>query len=936
MSFVGWGMIGCFGLMLGSQGGHLDPHADVSANVEPPTDVPSEVRPTEVPNEDAPTTVRGEPPSETSTSGSPDAIRPPALVSTVEAHYPEGAPDDAGVRVVLKLTIDAEGQVSSAEVVESGGEPFDRAAADAVLQFRFTPATRGGTAVPSQILYAYVFEPSEKGSPDAPTGGSLQGRVSLTGDGESPVAGAMVTLSDGDHEFTLRTDLDGAFAFEQLPPGTYALLVHAEGVGRIEVPVEVTAGSSPQRLVLRLPPEGASVVTVNVRGPSEAQVLRESARAVTVIDTERAKRQTLDLGEVLARTQGIGVQRGGGLGADTRFSLNGLTDDQIRFFLDGIPLDLAGYPSGIADVPVTLVDRVEVYRGVVPTRFGSDALGGAVNLVTEQNLGGTHAFASYLGGSFGTHRAAVGVRHLFPKTGLFLRTTGFFDVAANDYPIDVEVPDERGRLSSARVHRFHDRYRAAGGNVEFGVVDRPWAKRLLLRTFVSGYDKEVQNNIVMTVPYGDAEYRETSTGAVLRYENAFAKRFNVDVLGGYAYGRTRFLDVGECVYDWFGRCVRERRQPGEIEAKARDQLIWDHSTYARVNVGWQIRPRHALLLSLSPTYTTRTGDERRQQDPAARDPLTAERDLFTLVSGLEYDLRLFNERLQNIVFVKDYVQVLAAEEPLPGGVFRELDRKTHEFGVGDSVRFRILDWLYAKASYEWATRLPRPDEVFGNGVMVVANLELEPERSHNANLGLTIDARNTVPGDWRMDVNGFLRDAHQLIVLLGNEKLFMYHNVYGARSAGIEGAAGWTSPKEYVALDGNVTYQSFRNTSSEGTFGTFVGDRIPNRPYLFANAMARVQFSGVATKEDQVALIWNTRYVHEFFRGWESVGLREFKQFVNSQLIHSIALTYVTHGGPVRMSFGAELLNVTDTRAYDFFGVQRPGRAMNFRVTAEF
>jgi outer membrane cobalamin receptor len=65
-------------------------------------------------------------------------------------------------------------------------------------------------------------------------------------------------------------------------------------------------------------------------------------------------------------------------------SLAGLTGDQTRGFLDGIPLLLAGIPFGIATVPVNLIGRIEVYNGVVPTRFGADALGGGINLVTDR------------------------------------------------------------------------------------------------------------------------------------------------------------------------------------------------------------------------------------------------------------------------------------------------------------------------------------------------------------------------------------------------------------------------------------------------------------------------------------------------------------------------------------------------------------------------
>lgn len=877
--------------------------------------------------------------SEPPGQGTDGGLRPPELETYVEPIYPVDAPEGARGRVVLELTIDVEGAVQAAEVVETADEAFVAAAIEAATQLRFVPARRGGTPVAAQILYALDFEPPAAAEPPTPEQGltSVRGRILLPGDAGQPVAGAEVRLVDAEGtSVSTRTDGEGRFAFDGLAPGSYHVEARAEGIGRLDVPIAL-APNQPSELALRLlPATQAEVVTVHVRGPSEAERLRESARAVTVVETATAKRQTVDLGEVLARTQGVSVRRSGGLGSVARFSLNGLTDDQIRFFVDGIPMEMAGFVMGIADVPVLLVDRVEIYRGVVPTRFGSDALGGAVNLVTDTATEGTHGFASYQAGSFGMHRVATGASHLDPKRGFVVRGSGFFDHADNDYPVDVDVPDETGRLSPARVHRFHDRYRAGGGTVEAGFVDRPWAKRLLLRSFVTGYDKEMQHNLVMSVPYGAVEYGGFGTGALLRYEQTWLDRITFDVIAGYAYRRTWFTDVGECVYDWFGRCVRERRQPGEIENRPTDQEIWDHSAYGRGNLAWEVRRGHGLLLSVSPTFTSRSGDERRQINPMARDPLSARRNLFSMVTGLEYDLRLLRERIQNIAFLKDYVQVLDSEEPLPGGVFRERDRTTHRFGVGDSLRIRILEWMYAKLSYEWATRLPRPDEVFGDGIRVVANLELEPESSHNGNLGWTIDARETIAGAWRLDVNGFLRQAKQLIVMLGNERVFSYQNVYGARSLGIEATAGWTSPRDYVALDGNVTYQSFRNTSSEGTFGANEGDRIPNRPYLFANGAARLQFSRVASRHDQISLAWHTRYVHAFFRGWESLGLREFKAVVDAQLLHSIAVTYRTRGGPVQLSFTAELLNLTDAKAYDFFGVQRPGRSTNFNLTAEF
>ncbi|WP_437632368.1 TonB-dependent siderophore myxochelin receptor MxcH [Sorangium sp. So ce854] len=902
------------------------------AGAESPAEAPQDAgteSPAEAPQDAAPS--GGAAPVAPAGSEQASDNHPPVLLSFVEADYPAAAlAKRLEGTVALRLTVESDGRVSAADVVEAAGHGFDEAAQAAALRFLFSPARRGDTPVASRILYAYEFR-----LPEPPASGALRGRVLLPGAGSLGVAGAKVLVRRHDGSTArARTDVEGRFQLEGLAPGPCVVSAEASGVGRAEVETEITEGRVAE-IALRLAQTGeAAPIDVTVRAPSEAEQRRQSAEAVTVLEMDTVKRETSDMGEVLARTQGIGVRREGGLGSATRFSLNGLTDDQVRFFLDGVPIELAGYPFGISNAPVALVERVEIYSGVVPVRFGADALGGAVNLVTDQDLCESRAVASYEVGSFDTHRAALAGSHLHRPTGLFARASGFFDHAKNDYPVDVEVADERGRLSPARVYRFHDRYRSAGGNVELGVVDRPWAQRLLLRAFVTDYDKDYQHKLVMTVPYGGVTYGETSAGANLRYAQPLGRGVSLDVVGGYAHVRGRFLDVASCFYDWFGRCVRERRQPGETDARPHDQVFWDHSAFARFNVAWRVQPSHAVRLAIAPTYLTRTGDERLQSDPGGPDPLADRRGLLSLVNGLEYDLDLFEDRLENIFFVKQYVQLIGSESSVAAGAPRGRDRSTHRFGVGDGLRHRFTPWLYGKASYEWATRLPSADEVFGDNAIIAANLALEPETSHNVNLGLTLDVRETPAGAFRATGNGFLREAGQLIVLLGSDRVQSYENVFGARSLGVEGAVGWTSPGEHLALDGNITYVDLRNTASEGTFGDFEGDRIPNRPYLFANGTARLQLRHAFAPQDEVALTWNSRYVHEYFRNWESVGLREFKQVIPSQLVHSAGLGYVVKSGQASLSTALEMQNLTDVPVFDYFGAQRPGRSFHVKVTA--
>ncbi|MFS8067165.1 MAG: TonB-dependent siderophore myxochelin receptor MxcH [Byssovorax sp.] len=691
-------------------------------------------------------------------------------------------------------------------------------------------------------------------------------------------------------------------------------------------------------LVSSRPARAEEPVEIQVRGDSAATRHQRSAEAVSVVETAQARRGSADLGDVLGSSPGVSVRRTGGVGSSIRLSLNGFEDDQIRFFIDGIPLPYAGFGFGIANVPIDFAERVEVYRGVVPIRFGADALGGAINLVTDAGRRGTRASASYEVGSFGTYRTTLAGQYNHAPSGLFARVNAFYDLARNDYPVDVEVADERGRLVPATVTRFHDAYRAHGVGGEVGLTNQSWAKRLSLRVYTTEAEKELQNNLTMTVKYGDVSYAESSRGATLRYRSPSFGPSNhplwVEAAAGYAYRSTDFVDRGTWVYDWFGHRIRERASPGEISGTPTDQVIWQHDTFGRAQLSWVTAPSLILRASLAPTLVARSGRENLLSNPGGRDPLTAQRDLFTLVSGLEAELSGLDTRIQNVAFLKDYFLDSTSEEVLPGFEFNTLERSDHSVGGGDALRVRFTDWLYAKASYEHTTRLPSPNEIFGNGVLIVPNLELEPETSDNGNGSLTVEANDTPVGQVRAEVNGFARFADNLVVLLGNDRYYSYQNVFSARSVGVEGSLGYRTPGDYLALAGSFTVQDSRNTSDDGAFRDYAGDRIPNRPWLFGSASARAQLSSVLTAKDEISLTWSARYTHEFFRSWESQGAVSSKQIIPSQLLHSLGLTYLVRG-PTTISSTLEVQNLTDEKAFDYFGAQRPGRAFFFKATLE-
>jgi vitamin B12 transporter len=676
----------------------------------------------------------------------------------------------------------------------------------------------------------------------------------------------------------------------------------------------------------------ASAIEVQVSGRAVRTGLDRSSNAVTVVDLQRAKLESSDLAAVLARTEGVNVQRAGGLGSQARFSLAGFDDTQIRFFVDGVPLEYAGYSFGLQNVPVNFAKRVEIHKGVVPVRLGADALGGAFDLITDRSTRGTRAMASYGLGSFGTHRLNAGLRHRDAGTGLFAKAEAFFDKSENDYPVRVKVSDRTGITKETTAYRFHDAYKASGGNLELGIVDKPWARRLLARGFITDYDKELPHNVIMTVPWGEARSGGRSWGASLRYENDFAHT-SIRAVAGYANQRADLYDKPGCNYDWFGQCRTAQLTRAELGTMPSDRTIRDQSGFLRATIEQTLHPNHKLSFATAPTYTKRMGDDRLVD---AFDGYENPKRMLKWITGLEYEANAFDDALQNMLFVKSYFQEVGHHE-VAALTKTKREKRRALWGVGDGLRYNILPWLFAKASYEYAIRLAEPRETFGDGQVIYENVALRPERSHNTNLSLAVSQLVTLVGTFDGAITGFHREASDLMILAQFGDILQFQNIRDARALGVEGSFMWVSPGEYVELWGNITYQDSITQSRDARVGKFQGDRIPNRPYFWANARLRLQKRAAFAENDELSLTWHTRFVRSFYLNWEGAGRKGPEDAVPDQLVHSAVLSYLVRQQNERLiAFTSEVQNITDARNYDFYGVQKPGIAVFGKVTLVF
>jgi len=210
------------------------------------------------------------------------------------------------------------------------------------------------------------------------TGADVSGRLTNTLSGE-PIPNATVQIDELNRQVT--SAADGTFSFPDVPPGTYHVSVHSQGYSTRRTEVTVTRTSGP-RMDFQIDPElhFEEVTTVTGDARSQFEVYQPTA---VLSGQELTKQLEMSLGATLENQPGVTSRSFGP--APARPVVRGLDGDRVQILQDGQRMGDLSSQSGDHGVTVNpaAAERIEVVRGPATLLYGANAIGGLVNVITE-------------------------------------------------------------------------------------------------------------------------------------------------------------------------------------------------------------------------------------------------------------------------------------------------------------------------------------------------------------------------------------------------------------------------------------------------------------------------------------------------------------------------------------------------------------------------
>ena len=712
-----------------------------------------------------------------------------------------------------------------------------------------------------KIFYLFLlFSPSLI----AQNKGVLSGKVLDKSTGE-PLINAEIIIKDLNKGTT--TDDKGFYQIHNLPLGSYTVSFYYLGYQSISKRINITGQT---HLSVSLKEEKQEIGEMVFTAKTIAHQKKEEAMPVTVIDLSNIRGTVSSVQDILVKTVGVTIRSSGGVGSSSRLSVRGLEGKRIGFFIDELPLSEQTDYIDINDIPVDMIDRIEIYKGVVPARFGGSSLGGAVNIVIRE-YPEKYADLSYGLESFNTHKLQAVFKRNLKEKGLTFGIGGSYTTADNNYTF--ESPYRRGLY----ITRNHDQYQKilVGGSFK---AHKWWFDKVEIEPVVVKTYKEVQG-IEYDIREAHSHSLMTGLATKLTKDHFFLDGLNFDMLNGLVFTKMNFIDKATRRYEWDGASYpTPSRYGGEVGYNfPSDSDDRKFSFVNKTNLEYLINQNHSLNFNTLLSVAKGTPkDELKKQSLGKQ--VNFDSRMLSWVSGLTYDFHTSDDVFLNSLTGRYYLYTMHTQRaPLfvPGQYNVDLNKSS--FGISDALRYRFLPSFMGKLSVGHDVRIPTESELLGDGIAIVPSGDLLPERNTNINVGCLLDLVGKHPSNAQIELNLFYMHLKDMIRYTAGLIGAQYQNFGEMRTIGVEfEAKADILPSLYAYV--NTTYQDLRDIRDYEPASTIPNPtkdkRMPNIPYLMGNIGLEFHRENLFGGNGQnTRLFLDYAFVEEYFYDFEMTQL---------------------------------------------------------------
>ena len=738
----------------------------------------------------------------------------------------------------------------------------------------------------------------------------------LGDDSSEPLIGAVVksgekhTITDIDGTFQINAQVGDSIEVRYLGYETYVSLIEARNL-------KIVLNS--QSSVLN----EVSVVGLS-QEETEAKQIKSTVAPVTVLTAKDIISKAGNLNEILARQTGIQIRQTGGLGSQARINIRGLEGKRVQIFIDGNPLNTPDGSLGINDLPLQVIERIEIYKGSVPAWLGGDGLGSAVNVVIR------HRDVSYVDvnlvrQSFNTTRAGVILKKSFDRAGIEAGVGAFNTYSDNNYRMD--VPDQE----DLNVVRDHDKFHSLliGGGITFSKL---WFDEVEFEGAYMSTQKQIQG-INRNIQH--AENSGTTTVAVmtLKKTGLLNERLSFRYTAISGLINVAFVDTSSYSYSWDGNRMPSIYGKGELGNGPNLSDTEQKELRHRLNVNYAFSETSSLNFN----NTMRKGDFNPTDDVAnefaGRNIFNYPGSLLNSVSSLTFDWENESKKFLFSTAGKHYYNRtdgyntnIYVREP------EHVDTQSHNWGYNVGVRYNFNDYLLAKVVHERAVRLPNNAELFGDGVLITPSIKLQPEEAYNYTAGLVYDRLSNTGKRVQLELNTFFMKVDNLIQLAGNGLTIGYVNYAKANIAGSDFEfKSDVTPWLYAGL--NLTYQKVVDNNryipgTEQVNNPTFGLDIPNIPQLFGNINIELHRADLLMKQSKSRLMYDLSYTRKYNYGFE-LSVYDDK-IIPSFLTHTVSFEQSFQDERYTVTFEAN--NLTDQPIINNYQQPLPGRTFRIKL----